>query len=615
MASHFFTNQPENTLFKKFQNIVEKNQQLQFFDALTAYFYASGYFALQPYLKDMKQVRVLVGINLDTLIQKAERQGNLWIGSRPEETLEIFQKHFQSDVQNAPYQQNLEQGILDLIADVQSKRVQMKIHPSQKIHAKFYLFLPENYSEHTSGSLITGSSNFTAAGLGIAKPNVNYELDIELRDYDDVKFVKEEFERLWQEGVAIANDDLEEPLKQTHLRTDVTAKQLYYKLLIEYFGGQVEVDNSLKIPEGLKELTYQKDAVAQGMSLLKKHNGFFLADVVGLGKTVIASMIAQKFFYENGYPEYQSRTLIITPPAVESAWKETIEKFDLGHVEYITTGSLHKVKNPKKYDLILVDEAHKFRNDAAQMYHELQKICKTKTRKETRKYVILISATPLNNRPEDLRNLIYLFQDSHASTLDISFDQFFQQTIKEYKGFKKSLEDLEKQNPPPNDKAVKQTEFEEKLKKLYEEIRQKVMMPLTVRRTRADLTKNSQYKEDLEKQSIVFPDVKLHDPLYYQMDQNLNNLFDNSLQAIQKLNYTRWRAVQYLVPDQKDITQKTDIPSKLLAHLIKVLLTKRLDSSFHSFFQTLQRLEKANQQMIKMYHNNQNLDWFRYSVK
>ena len=54
-------------------------------------------------------------------------------------------------------------------------------------------------------------------------------------------------------------------------------------------------------------------------------------------------MIAQKFFYENDYPEYQSRTLIVTPPAIESAWKDTIEKFDLSNVDYITTGSLHQV--------------------------------------------------------------------------------------------------------------------------------------------------------------------------------------------------------------------------------------------------------------------------------
>ena len=238
------------------------------------------------------------------------------------------------------------------------------------------------------------------------------------------------------------------------------------------------------------------------------------------------------------------------------------------------------------------------------MYHDLQKICKTQTRKKTKKAVILISATPFNNRPEDLRNLIDLFQDSHACTLDISLDQFFQQTIQKYKVLKKSLEELEKETPPPSDQEQRQRQFQEELKTLYKEMRQKVMMPLTVRRTRADLTNNLQYKNDLVTQGLQFPDVKLHEPLYYQMNPKLNRLFDESLQAIQKLKYTRWRAVQYLVPDQKDIVQKTDIPSTLLAHLIKVLLIKRLDSSFYSFFQTLQRLKQANQQMLQMYDDN-----------
>ena len=276
MASHFFTNQAKNTLFEKFQNIVANNPQLQCFDALTAYFYASGYFALQPYLQGMKQIRVLVGINLDELIQKAERQGNLWIRGSEEETLALFQKHFQSDIENAPYQQKLEQGILQLMKDVKSGRVQIQIHPSKKLHAKFYLFLPEHYSEHTSGFVIAGSSNFTAAGLGIQNPNANYELNLELRGYDDVKFCQDEFEKLWKEGIAISNDALENSLQQTHLRTDITAEQLYYKLLIEYFGTQVEVDDSFQIPEGLKELVYQKDAVAQGLSLLKNTMDFFL---------------------------------------------------------------------------------------------------------------------------------------------------------------------------------------------------------------------------------------------------------------------------------------------------------------------------------------------------
>ena len=71
--------------------------------------------------------------------------------------------------------------------------------------------------------------------------------------------------------------------------------------------------------------------------------------------------IAKKYFYTNGFPEHRSRTLIIVPPALKENWTETIEKFNLDNVKIITNGSLHKINDASIYDLIIIDEAHKFR--------------------------------------------------------------------------------------------------------------------------------------------------------------------------------------------------------------------------------------------------------------
>ena len=179
------------------------------------------------------------------------------------------------------------------------------------------------------------------------------------------------------------------------------------------------------------------DAVTSGFRLLEKHGGFFLADVVGLGKTMIATLIAKKFFFYNGFPEHRSHTLIVVPPAVEDSWRETArEQFRLDNCDIITNGSLHKVKHPEKYDLVIVDEAHKFRNDTAEAFDELQRICKSPTRhflpdgSRASKRVILVSATPLNNRPDDIRNLISLFQDLKDSTLSIANLQHFFARVK-----------------------------------------------------------------------------------------------------------------------------------------------------------------------------------------
>ena len=139
--------------------------------------------------------------------------------------------------------------------------------------------------------------------------------------------------------------------------------------------------------------------------------------------------------------------MIIVPPALKENWTETVDKFRLDNVKIITNGSLHKITDPAKYDLIIVDEAHKFRTDTATMYNELQKICKTPTRRTlpngtvVQKKIILVSATPLNNRPEDIANLVYLFQDSKNSTIEIgNLQNFFRVQIDAYRKLKKETD-------------------------------------------------------------------------------------------------------------------------------------------------------------------------------
>lgn len=599
MSTRFFTNDGENTLLNKFKGVFENNKNIEFFDALVGYFRASGYFKIRPFLNDVPKIRILVGINVDEIIAKYNAKGLLFQGDA-NQTFKEFANDLKADIQQSKYNLDVENGILQFIEDITNQKIEIKAHPHKNLHAKIYIFRPENWNEHNQGKVITGSSNLTDAGLG-GNDSSNYEFNVILQSFEDVQFATNEFEKLWKEGIAILPIEIEKIKNDTFLKDDFTPFEVYIKFLIEYFGKSVEFDpNSVSdLPQGFKRLSYQVDAVNQGYELLKKHNGFFLADVVGLGKTVVGTLIAKKFFYSNEFPSHISTILIIVPPALKSNWVETLDKFELKNYEIITNGSLHKLKDLEKYDLVIIDEAHKFRNDTSEVYNTLQKLCKTKTKRKLKdggraeKKVMLISATPLNNRPADIANQVYLFQDAKDSSLEISnLQHFFRNKIDEYNKLK-------------DNKNI--AEVQEKVTTIYQDIRDKVIAPLTIRRTRTDLKIHELYKEDLDQQGIVFPDIKKPSKVFYQLNEYTDKLYDETMHLLshdlEGIKYYRYQAIKFLVPSKKAKYATADIASRALASMMRILLVKRIDSSFFAFKASLHRFAEATRAMIEMFDN------------
>lgn len=595
MNTNFFTNEHENTLLEKIEGIFQY-KKVHFFDALVGYFRASGYFRIRKFIESVPEIRVLVGINIDKLTYEANKQGFLF-DPNAEKAQEEFFEEVKQNIQQAKYDKEVEDGMYQFINDIASKKIKIKIHPKQNIHAKIYIFREEIYHPHGYGSVITGSSNLTEAGL-----EKNFEFNVELRYDSDIQFATDTFERLWDEAVDIDICHVEKIKQESYLNTEFTPYEVYLKFLLEYFGKSIEFDpNSVSdLPKGFKKLSYQVDAVNDGYAKMMKHNGFFLSDVVGLGKTIVAALIAKKFFFSNGFPTHRSHTLIITPPALKEGWEDTLHKFKLDNYDVITNGSIHKVKNPEKYDLVIVDEAHKFRSDSATSYNELQKLCKTKTRHQASdgsyydKKIILVSATPLNNKPEDIANMVYLFQDSKDSTLEIgNLQHFFRKEIDEYKKLK-------------NETDINLIAAQ--IKAIYEKIRIKVIEPLIVRRTRTDLNENEEYRKDLEEQGIIFPKVKKPEKIYYQLDEELDKLYDDTIYYLGNeangLTYFRYQAIKYLKGHKKSKYKKADMISTQLAKIMKTLLVKRIDSSFYAFKESLYRYYNANKVMLEMYNND-----------
>jgi len=603
MPTKFFTNSEDNTLVKKFEGVFTYNPNIQYFDALVGYFRASGYFRIRPFLDKVPKIRILVGINVDKLIANAQNEGTEFIKNH-EKTKEKFIQKIQDDIEKANYNKEIENGILQFIEDLVEKKIEVKAHPDKNIHAKVYIFRPEPFNEHTPAQVITGSSNLTDAGLGGGN-QYNYEFNVQLTDFDDVEFAKVEFEKLWEKAIDILPVDIQLVKKETYLNEDITPFELYIKLLTEYFGNNIDYDpDSIgDLPQNFKKLSYQIDAVNEGFNMLLKHNGFVLADVVGLGKTVIATMVAKKFLLQNG--KNRTKILVVYPPAVEKNWKNTFKHFNIDkYTKFITNGSLHKILdghqdywNKEEYDLIIVDEAHKFRNHTTGVFQNLQLICKSpRTTKGLidglQKKVILVTATPLNNKPDDIFYQIQMFQDARQSTLPITnLTSFFAPLMEQYKTLKR-FDELDVN----------------KLREIYGKIRKNIIEPITIRRTRTDLESIKEYKADLDEQDIKFPKVEPPKKIEYVMDEKLNQLFHRTVFYLtdeDKLRYARYQAIAGLKQEIQDkYYENAETVSKSLAFIMKTQLIKRLESSFYAFKKSLVNFQIATNRMIDMFESD-----------
>lgn len=609
MSTKFFNNRPGNTLFDKLKGIASTMTTFDRFLAVVGFFRSSGYFKLRKELGDISEIKILVGINIDDIFRKHNKA--LLMLADEEKAKEIYSKDFKEDIINAQYAPEIENGILQMCEDLVSGRLQMRIHATKNLHAKFYLCLPQNHNENSDGWVIMGSSNISDSGLGIKQPP-QYELNVAMKDYDDVKYCSDEFWTLWNEAIPLTVEDIDRYKKKTYLGYQPTPYELYIKVLIDTFGDQVEDDFSIQLPDGVKDLKYQKDAVIQGYQMLMQHNGLFLADVVGLGKTMIATMIAKRFVESNGK---NTNILVIYPPALEDNWKNTFELFGIyKKAQFITNGSLSKIlegrdqyKDKEEFDLIIVDEAHGFRSDSSGKYDELQKICKSPCvnnglLKSLQKKVMLLSATPLNNRPDDLLNQLLLFQNSQSCTIDgiPNLKGFFAPFIDQYKKLMRERD---------------QRDVTSEVDKIYEQIRNKVIDKVTVRRTRHNILNDPDYKADIESQGIIFPKILPPNELEYSMSRDTNDRFYETLKQLTDgksdtnpngngLNYARYRAVEFLKPEYRKKYKNAAHIGQTLAGIYRVHMVKRLESSFYAFKKSLRTLLNITEDMIKMFEEN-----------
>lgn len=200
---------------------------------------------------------------------------------------------------------------------------------------------------------------------------------------------------------------------------------------------------------------------------------------------------------------------------------------------------------------------------------------------------MLISATPMNNTPADLYNEILLFQDPRCCTIDgvPNLTSFFSPLIVEFKNLKKN----------PNYDLTK-------FKELAEKVRDRVIKPITVRRTRTDIEAIPRYNKDIQ----GFPKVAAPEMKTYEMNDRIANMFESSMTTlVKKLTYARYQAIAYLDPEKSEgLYDNAQLISRSLASIRKNGLVKRLESSFYAFKTSIGRFRDANQYMINMFEND-----------
>ena len=152
MSTKFFNNVLGNTLFDKLKGIAASMTSFESFLAVAGFFRSSGYYKLRRELGDIAEIKILVGINIDDIFRHHNKA--LLMLSDEQKAKEIYNDDFKNDILNAHYSPEVEEGIMQMCDDLACGRLQMRIHATKNLHAKFYLCLPKNHNEN---SLLTAS--------------------------------------------------------------------------------------------------------------------------------------------------------------------------------------------------------------------------------------------------------------------------------------------------------------------------------------------------------------------------------------------------------------------------------------------------------------------------
>jgi len=567
MNDKFITNRDGNTLKDRLTQYLPSTRSL---DALVGYFYAQGFHVIKDEFSNVNKIRILVGMAADESIIRSVADGQL----------QILDELSDKQIEDAAVTQiiNLTEESKQSVKDfeglnaisefVKSGKLQVKAYRKQQLHAKLYvLHTPD--SGIVNGAVITGSSNLTKNGLVN-----NLEINVVLTDNNDFESAKEIFEELWKDSVDISELLVEKILNDTWLKP-VDPAAIFYRSVFEYIGGSKAIlepddDEVESVRSKFKKLKYQDDAARQAVDIIRKYNGVFLSDVVGLGKTIMGALVLRRMRNIG----LRSTAIVICAPGLIKEWQDWTSDIGGGSIRVYSNGDLPKILHAIRegdlkentVDTILIDESHNFKNASSDTYGILQEIT-------NKKKVILLSATPQTKSTWDIPNQLNLFADA-TDFIDVM----------EGKSIKVFFDEVDKL-PTTHEKAIKLDAL---------------IRAVMIRRTRSEII--DFYNEDITKQGLTFPSAADPVVIPYDLDTERHGLLSEVEHLIGQLKLPRFQPMAFIQDDFLGDKTLEDLSrgGEQLKAINRILIFKRLESSIYAVRKTLKRQLEVNIQFLKI---------------
>jgi len=473
-------------------------------------------------------------------------------------------------------------GLRRLAAQIKAKKVVVKLFLQHPLHAKLYLlFRPDPINPAIA---YLGSSNLTLAGL-----SRQGELNIDVLDHDACQKLANWFEDRWNDRWCMdISAELVEIIETSWARTEPCLPYHIYLKMAYHLSQEARAGLSeFRIPRdfGNKLFEFQKAAVKIAAHHLNKRGGVLIGDVVGLGKTLMATAVARIF-----EDDHDLETLIICPKNLVTMWEDYRDQYRLRARVLSISQVIQALPDLRRYRLVLIDESHNLRNRDGKRYRALQEYINANESK-----CILLSATPYNKTYLDLSNQLRLFI-SEDRDLGIRPERLLRDLGE--------TEFIRRHQCPVRSLAA----FE---KSEYADDWRDLMRLYLVRRTRSFIQENyAETDTETGRQYLTFADgtrsyfpVRLPKRLEFTVntkdpaDQYARLFDDQVVHTINHLNLPRYGLGNYIAstphqpptPVEAKMIENLSRAGKRLMGFCRTNLFKRLESSGQAFIQSLER--------------------------